>query len=100
MVDVNFSHALEDCPQTEAQEKCLHLKAHAFKALSSALSTEIEDKIEIEYGLLESANLLWKALEQMFGSSNDKRSSSISIPENISASSIHIDKDEEEQSSV
>jgi hypothetical protein len=32
----------------------------------------------------------------MFGSSNDKRSSSISIPENISSSSIHIDQDQEE----
>jgi hypothetical protein len=36
----------------------------------------------------------------MFGSSNDKRSSSTSIPENISSSSIHIDQDQEEQSCV
>jgi hypothetical protein len=36
----------------------------------------------------------------MFGSSNDKRSSSISISENISSSSIHIDQDQEEQSSI
>jgi hypothetical protein len=32
MVDVGFSHALEDCPQTQAEEKYLYLKAHASKA--------------------------------------------------------------------
>jgi hypothetical protein len=63
------------------------------------LSAEIKDEIEVEYGLLEKANLLWKVLDQMFGSSNDKRSSS-NIPENISSSSTHIDQDQEEQSSV
>jgi hypothetical protein len=36
----------------------------------------------------------------MFGSSDDKRSSSTNIPENVSSSSIHIDLDQEEQSSV
>jgi hypothetical protein len=35
------------------------------------LSAEIKDKIEMEYGLLERANLPWKVFEQMFGSSND-----------------------------
>jgi hypothetical protein len=35
----------------------------------------------------------------MFGSSNTKRSSS-NVPENISSSSIHVDQDQEEQSSV
>jgi hypothetical protein len=53
----------------------------------------------MKYGLLERANLLWKTLEQKFGSNNDKRSSSTGIPENISSSSIHIDQDQEEQSS-
>jgi hypothetical protein len=38
-------------------------------------------------------------LEQMFGSSNNKRSSS-NVSENISSSFIHIDQDQEEQSSV
>jgi hypothetical protein len=90
---------LKDCPQTQGQEKCLYLKAHTSKALSSALSAEIEDKIEMEYGLLKSVNLLWKVLKQMFGSSNDKRSSSPSILENISSSFTHIDQDQEEQSS-
>jgi hypothetical protein len=55
--------------------KCIYLKAYASKALSSALSAEIEDMIEMECGWLESANLLWNVFEQMFGSSNDKRSS-------------------------
>jgi hypothetical protein len=64
------------------------------------LSAEIKDNIKMEYGLLERANLLWKALEQMFGSSNDKRSSSTSVPESISSSSINIDQDQEEQSSI
>jgi hypothetical protein len=100
MIDAGFSHALEDCLQTQAQEKCLYPKAHASNILSSALSAEIEDINEMKYGLLERANLLWKVLEQVFGSSNYKRSSSTSIPENILSSSIHIDKDQEAQSSI
>jgi hypothetical protein len=78
----------------------LYLEANASNALSSALSLEIKDDIKIEYGLLERANLLWKALEQIFGSSDDKRSSSTNIPENVSSSLIHIDQNQEEQSSV
>jgi hypothetical protein len=58
MVDVGPSHALEDCPQTQAQKKCLYLEAHAYNALSSALSAEIKEEIEMEYGLLERSNLL------------------------------------------
>jgi hypothetical protein len=92
MVDVGISHALEDCPQTQAQKKCLYLKAHASNALSSALS--LKDEVEMEYGLLERANLLWKVVDQMFGSRNVKRSS-WNVPENISSSSIHIDQDQE-----
>jgi hypothetical protein len=83
MVDVALSHILEDYPQIEAQKKCIYLKAHVSNVLSSALSAEIKDEIEMEYGLLERANLLWKVLEQMLGSSNDKRSLS-NVPENIS----------------
>jgi GT2 family glycosyltransferase len=93
MVDVDLSHYLEDCPQTQGQKKCLYLEAHASNALSSALSGKIKDDIKMEYGLLEKINLLWKALEQMCGSSNDKRSSSKNILENVSSSSIHIDQD-------
>jgi hypothetical protein len=76
MVYVGFSHALEDCPQTQAHKKCQYLEAHTSKSLSSVLIVEVEDIIETKYGLLKSANLHWKALEQMYGSSNDKRSSS------------------------
>jgi hypothetical protein len=57
MVNVGLSHALEDYPQTQGQNKCLYLEAHASNALSSALSAEIKDEIEMEYGLLERANL-------------------------------------------
>jgi hypothetical protein len=64
------------------------------------MSVEIKDEIKIEYGLTKRANLLWKVLEQMFVSSDDKRSSSTKIPENISSSSTHFDQDQEEQSSV
>jgi hypothetical protein len=39
MVDIGFSHALEDCPQIQAQKKCLYLKAHTSNGLSSTLST-------------------------------------------------------------
>jgi hypothetical protein len=88
---------LEDCPQTQAQKKCLYLKAHASNALSSALSVEIKDKIKIEFGWSERANLLWKVLEQMYGSSNSKRSSS-SVLENVSSSSTHFQ--DKKQSSV
>jgi hypothetical protein len=84
MVDVIISHALEDCPQTQAQKNCLYLEAHTSNDLSSALSAEIKDKIEMEYDWPERANLLWKVLEQMYGSSNSKKSSS-SAPENISS---------------
>jgi hypothetical protein len=55
MVDICFSHSLEDCLQTQAQEKCLYLKDHVSNALSCALSVEIKDKIEMEYSLLERA---------------------------------------------
>jgi hypothetical protein len=64
MVDVGFSHALEDCPQAQAQEKCLYLEDHAFKALSSALSAEVEDMIEMEYSFLESANCFRRHLKK------------------------------------
>jgi hypothetical protein len=93
MVDVGISQALEDCPQTQAQKNCLYLKAHAFNALSSTFSVEIKDEIKIEYDLLERENLLWKVLEQMFDSSDDKRSSLTKITENISSSSTHFDQD-------
>jgi hypothetical protein len=63
------------------------------------LSAEIKDEIEMEYGWLERTNLLWKALQQVYGSSNSKRSSS-SAPENISSSSTHYDQDQEQQSNV
>jgi hypothetical protein len=86
MVDINLSHNLEDCPQTQGKKKWLYLEAHASNALSSVLSVEIKDEIEMEYSWLERANLLWKVLEQMYGSSNSKKSSS-SAPENISSSS-------------
>jgi hypothetical protein len=82
MVDVGLTHALEDCSQTQAQKKCLYLEPHTSNSLSSALSAEIKDEIEIEYGWPERANLLWKVLEQMYDSSNSKKSSS-SDPENI-----------------
>jgi hypothetical protein len=86
-------HTLEDCSQPQGYKKCLYLKAHASNALSSA---EIKDEIKREYGWLERANLLWNVLEQMYDSSNSKRSSS-SAPENISSSSTHCDQDQEEQ---
>jgi hypothetical protein len=58
MVDVGISQSLEDCPQTQVQNNCLYLKAHSSNTLSSALSAEMKDKIEMEYGLLERSNLL------------------------------------------
>jgi hypothetical protein len=58
MVDLGLSYALKDCPQTQAQKKWLYLEAHTSNTLSSVLSAEIKDEIEMEYGWLERANLL------------------------------------------
>jgi hypothetical protein len=63
------------------------------------LSAEIKDDIKIEYGWLERATLLWSVLEQMYGSSNSKRSS-LSAPKNISSSSTHFNEDQGKQLSV
>jgi hypothetical protein len=49
MVDINLSHNLEDCPQTQGKKKWLYLEAHTSNALSSVLSVEIKDEIEMEY---------------------------------------------------
>jgi hypothetical protein len=98
MVDACLSHVLEDCPQTQAQKKCIYLKAHTSNGLSSALSAEIKDEVKMEYGWPERVNLLWNVLEQMYGSSNSKKSSS-SAPENISSSSSLFDQSQERQSS-
>jgi hypothetical protein len=97
MVNVGLSHALQDRPQTQAQKKYLYLKVHASNGLSSVLSAEIKDKIEMGCGWPERANLHWKVLEQMYGSSNSKKSSS-STPENISSVFTYFDQDQEEQS--
>jgi hypothetical protein len=99
MIDIGLSQTLEDFSQIQRQKKCLYLKAHASNALSSALSVETKDEIEMEYSLLERANILWKVLEQMYSSSNSKSSSSSAL-ENISSSSTHFDQDQEEHSSV
>jgi hypothetical protein len=56
------------------------------------LSAEIKDEIEIEYDWPKRANLLWKVLEQMYGSSNSKKSLSSAL-ENISSSFTHFDQD-------
>jgi hypothetical protein len=58
MVDVRLSHALEDCPQTQLQKKCLYLEAHTSNGLSSILSAKIKDEIKMEYAWPERANLL------------------------------------------
>jgi hypothetical protein len=49
MIDIDFSHILEDCPQTQGQKKCIYLKAHTSNGLSSDLSAEIKDEIEMKY---------------------------------------------------
>jgi hypothetical protein len=99
MVDVGISHALVDCPQTQAQKKCLYLETHISNGLSSALCAEIKNEVEMEYGWTKRAKLLWEVLEQMYGSSNSKKSLS-SAPENISSSSSTLfDQSQEGQSS-
>jgi hypothetical protein len=97
IVDVAFSHTLDDYPQTQVQEKCLYLKAHAFNAVSSALSSKVKDTIEMKYGFLEGANLHWMALEQIYGWSKNEISLLKNDFEMISYSTISFDQDQEEQ---
>jgi hypothetical protein len=97
-IDIGLSHTLEDCPQTQGQKKSIYLETHTSNVLSSALSVEIKDEIKMEYGWLKRSNLLWKMLEQMYGSSNSKKSSS-SAPENISSLSTLFYQSQEGQSS-
>jgi hypothetical protein len=94
MVDICLFHALEDCPQTQAQKKCLYLEAHASNALSSALSVEIKNEVKMKYGWPERPILLWKVLEQMYGSSISNNSSSSTL-KNISSSSTLYDQSQE-----
>jgi hypothetical protein len=56
------------------------------KPMHLMLFLVLKDDIEMEYGLFERANILWKALEKIFDSSNDKISSSKNILENVSSS--------------
>jgi hypothetical protein len=98
IVDIDISHTLEDCPQTQGQKKCPYLEAYASNVLSSALSVEIKDEIKMGYDWLERSNLLWKVFEQMYGSSNSKKSSSSAL-KNISSSSTLFDESQEGQSS-
>jgi hypothetical protein len=30
IVDIDISHTLEDCPQTQGQKKCIYIEAHAY----------------------------------------------------------------------
>jgi hypothetical protein len=85
-------------PLNTSTKKCLYLEAHISNALSSVLSAEIKNKVKMEYGWSERANLLWKVLEQMYDSSNSKKSSS-SAMKNISSSSRLYDQSQEGQSS-
>jgi hypothetical protein len=80
---------LEDCPQTQAQKKCLYLKFHTSNDLSSALSAEIKNEVEIEYGWPERANPLWKVLEQMYDSNNSKKLSSNAMKNISSLSTLY-----------
>jgi hypothetical protein len=98
MVDISISHTLEDWPQTKAQKKCLYLKAYTYNVLSSVLSTEIKNEVKMEYGWPKRANFLWNVLEQMYDSSNSKKSSS-SATKNISSSSTLYDQSQEGKSS-
>ena len=98
IVDIGFSHDLGDHPPTKAQEKCLYLEAHAFNALSSALSVEVEDVILKKYGHLKGAHLIWNALEEMYGSSNNEKSLLECELENISSSASSNEQQQDEQS--
>jgi hypothetical protein len=55
-------------------------------------------KSKMEYGWPKRTNLLWKVLEQMYGSRNSKKSSSSAL-DNISSSSTLFDHSQEGQSS-
>ncbi|TVU17092.1 hypothetical protein EJB05_33105, partial [Eragrostis curvula] len=96
--DIGFSHALDYYNLIKGQEKCLYLEAHAYNALSSALSAGVEDVIFKKFGFLESAHLLWMALKETYGSREDTLSSSEFEPE-IPTSSTSFNVQEVKQSS-
>jgi hypothetical protein len=49
---------LRRLPSNSSAKKCLYLEAHASNDLSSALSAEIKNEVEMEYDWPERANLL------------------------------------------
>src|SRR5579883_1660452 len=62
IVDVGFSHALDDKAPTNAQEKCLHLDDQATNALFSALNDDVFRKI----CNLKSAHDMWIELQRLY----------------------------------
>ncbi|MVG17229.1 hypothetical protein EF849_22650, partial [Aeromonas jandaei] len=68
IVDVGFSHMLDEKNLTQAQEKCLDLECQAtnmiFRCLRDDIFSEIMD--------MESSHNMWKYLNEKYGSaSND-----------------------------
>ena len=61
IVDVGFSHALDDNPTNE-QEKCLHLDVQATNVLFSALSVDVFYKV----CNLKSAHDMWIELQRLY----------------------------------
>src|SRR5579883_1400904 len=62
IVDVGFSHALDDDAPTNAQEKCLHLDVQATNVLFSALSVDVFYKV----CNLKSVHDMWIELQRLY----------------------------------
>nr|BAD35939.1 hypothetical protein [Oryza sativa Japonica Group] len=62
IVDVGFSHALDDRAPTSGQEKCLHLDAQATNALFCALSDDMFNEV----CNLKSAHAMWVKLKEKY----------------------------------
>jgi hypothetical protein len=66
IIDVDFSHALDDQSPTKEQEKYLHINAQGTNALFSALSMDVFYKVH----KLKSAHDMWMKLQEISQESN------------------------------
>lgn len=62
IVDVGFSHALDDHAPTSGQDKCLHLDAQATNALFCGLSDDMFNEV----CNLKSAHAMWVKLKEKY----------------------------------
>ena len=67
IVDVGFSHVLDENDLTQAQEKCLHLEDQA----SNLLYRSLDDSIFGEIIKMKTAHEIWSYLNDKYGAASD-----------------------------